>query len=593
MSRSGANLPPIDVDSVLFKRRRFRAAKACYPCRRRKVKCDLNHPCGTCISRDHADLCEYRSGLLPGPASAAATEDSPPTRSQVSNDEDAKVAEMAQGLYLDPIRPYSSKVHLGRGSLPDVFTAGNGSASHKDAQTIFELLCLQDSSSTFPFTNLWSPDDGPEVVYDALPSDEMVLVHLDFCLLSMFRIMPSIVDIDEFKMTLATVFQYRSQSRLCPEALPSECTPAWFGVLFGILACAVQLASSESRSETMKARVFGKLQQGYFSNIRYILTVFSYPQGCCAYKCLTLSNFLSYPSLETIQTLLLLVNFLRNQADASASWAMLGLTIRLAQSMGMHCLPHLDSVTDENEKRRLIIKQSLWRALVWQDALVSLCFGRPAAITIDHDALPPYASDSTSQVVFSYSEGCYYLFTIANKISQALARSRSTSDRLSIEEIRAFKADIYQLESYLAPHMQDYSKCQDFDDYVQHNVYRVLSDSVVLCLCRPAVLFQGDESKELIDTVLSRCRSVLSTYLELLRLECPTRRSWVYVHAVLSCALTLGLVTDNKTAAANKELLQRFFDGISQGTICANVPSYETALEQLRVYLDSRSARFE
>ncbi|KAJ3499587.1 hypothetical protein NLG97_g207 [Lecanicillium saksenae] len=525
----------MDVDSVLFKRRRFRAAKACYPCRRRKVKCDLNHPC----------------------ASAASTEDSPPARSQPGNDEDAKVAEMAQGLYLDPIRPYNSKVHLGRGSLPDVFSSSNSLASHKDTQTIFELLCLQDSSSTFPFTNLWSPDDGPEVVYDALPSDETIFAHLDFCLLSMFRIMPSIIDIDNLKASLATVFQFRSQSRLCPQDLPSECTPAWFGVLFGILACGVQLASSESRSETMKARVFGE-------------------------------------RLETIQTLLLLVNFLRNQADASASWAMLGLTIRLAQSLGMHCLPPLDSPVDETEKRRLVIKHSLWRALMWQDALVSLCFGRPPATIPADDALSLYATTSVSQVALSYSEGCYSLFTIGNKISQALMRSRHANGRLSIEEIRDFKTEIYQLESHLAPHIQDYSKCQHFDDYVQHNVYRVLSDSVILCLCRPAVLFQSDEHRqELVDTVLGRCRSVLNTYLELLRLECPTRRSWVYVHAALSCALTLGLATDDKTATANKELLQRFFDGISKGTICANVPSYEIALEQLRIYLHTRSTCFE
>lgn len=186
MPRGEANLPPIDVDTVLFKRRRFRAAKACYPCRRRKVKCDLNQPCGTCISRDHADLCEYRCGLLPGPGlgpgpgPAAAAAVAAGEECEVESDEDKKVVErLAQGLYLDPIKPYSAKVHLGRGSLPDIFSAAGfpatGSASRQDAQTIFELLCMQDSSSTFPFTNLWGPDDGPEVVYDALPADETVL----------------------------------------------------------------------------------------------------------------------------------------------------------------------------------------------------------------------------------------------------------------------------------------------------------------------------------------------------------------------------------------------------------------------------------
>lgn len=175
MSPAEGSLPQTEVDSVLFKRRRFRAAKACYPCRRRKVKCDLNHPCGTCISRDHADLCDYRSGLLPGAAPTAPDEHSPNAQSQSEDGDEKSVNCIMQGLYLDPIQPYSSKVHLGRGSLPDIFSTANLSAAHMDTQTIFEMLCLQDTSSTFPFTNLWSPDDGPEVVYDALPPDETVL----------------------------------------------------------------------------------------------------------------------------------------------------------------------------------------------------------------------------------------------------------------------------------------------------------------------------------------------------------------------------------------------------------------------------------
>lgn len=46
--------------------------------------------------------------------------------------------------------------------------------------------------------------------------------------------------------------------------------------------------------------------------------------ACCSFQCLRFSNFLSYPDIETIQALLMLVNFLRNQADASASWSILG-----------------------------------------------------------------------------------------------------------------------------------------------------------------------------------------------------------------------------------------------------------------------------
>jgi hypothetical protein len=39
---------------------------------------------------------------------------------------------------------------------------------------------------------------------------------------------------------------------------PLNCTPSWFALLFSILACGVQLSSSEVESEILKARVFGK-----------------------------------------------------------------------------------------------------------------------------------------------------------------------------------------------------------------------------------------------------------------------------------------------------------------------------------------------
>ena len=51
--------PQQDVDEFLRKKRKAREHKACYPCRQRKVKCDLSRPCQTCRDRDHPELCSY------------------------------------------------------------------------------------------------------------------------------------------------------------------------------------------------------------------------------------------------------------------------------------------------------------------------------------------------------------------------------------------------------------------------------------------------------------------------------------------------------------------------------------------------------
>lgn len=44
-------------------RKRRRPAKSCDQCRNRKVRCDLNHPCGPCQRARGALACSYREGI--------------------------------------------------------------------------------------------------------------------------------------------------------------------------------------------------------------------------------------------------------------------------------------------------------------------------------------------------------------------------------------------------------------------------------------------------------------------------------------------------------------------------------------------------
>ncbi|UKZ80249.1 hypothetical protein TrVFT333_008006 [Trichoderma virens FT-333] len=96
---------------------------------------------------------------------------------------------MDQGLYLDPLSAYKTRVHLGYESLPSLVSIYQTTSADQpqpiqkkwtlgpttSPQTVFELLCLQDSSTMFPFTNIWAPEDGPDKVYSALPEEEALL----------------------------------------------------------------------------------------------------------------------------------------------------------------------------------------------------------------------------------------------------------------------------------------------------------------------------------------------------------------------------------------------------------------------------------
>lgn len=87
----------------------------------------------------------------------------------------------------------------------------------------------------------------------------MVKSYFRFCQGSLFRILPSTVHFPQFEAILSHFLDARAKSPA--DALsnpPPNCTPSWFALLFSILACGVQLASSEADSDMMKSRVFGK-----------------------------------------------------------------------------------------------------------------------------------------------------------------------------------------------------------------------------------------------------------------------------------------------------------------------------------------------
>ncbi len=58
------NLSKAEVDALLVSRRKIRGRnkKACYPCHRRKIKCDQNLqvPCTNCQRSPHPELCSFQ-----------------------------------------------------------------------------------------------------------------------------------------------------------------------------------------------------------------------------------------------------------------------------------------------------------------------------------------------------------------------------------------------------------------------------------------------------------------------------------------------------------------------------------------------------
>ena len=153
-------------------------------------------------------------------------------------------------------------------------------------------------------------------------------------------IYPGIIDIVGFESDLLDFLRQRSNSALTvqPGPLTTQMVYGkdlhWLGLLFAALASATQCSDLPRKERQMKSQVYGRYDVGSRLCMRLIFIAV-----CCAYECLRIINYLSRATLIDLQTLLVLGKVISNNMNAGVAWSLLGLTIRLAQSLGLHYDP--------------------------------------------------------------------------------------------------------------------------------------------------------------------------------------------------------------------------------------------------------------
>lgn len=217
-----------DVDAIIRNKRKVRDPKACYACHRRKVKCNRELPCDSCVKRDHPELCSYerptkkrriamgthftRDGseandikdpsLQSGPNVTVPKEQWERVNKELQalkeklaaapqnglNDEDDNVPK-AEGLQDEEegqgIHAASNQMgtmHLGsRSVLAYMSSLGRDESAHESAlsllnDNILPKLGLDNDSVTYPFVDLWSTDNSMKDIdglCSAIPADDL------------------------------------------------------------------------------------------------------------------------------------------------------------------------------------------------------------------------------------------------------------------------------------------------------------------------------------------------------------------------------------------------------------------------------------
>lgn len=126
---------------------------------------------------------------------------------------------------------------------------------------------------------------------------------------------PILTDIDLFEGQLGTFIDRRASLDGKPVSdLQKIFSPSWIGLLYAVLASGIQFSDLRSDQRTSTSSKY--LQYGF--------------------QALRLASFLVLPTAECLQTFIVLGNVLQNLMKPEAAWILLGITIRIAQSLGLH-----------------------------------------------------------------------------------------------------------------------------------------------------------------------------------------------------------------------------------------------------------------
>ncbi|KAK2867749.1 hypothetical protein FQN49_003507, partial [Arthroderma sp. PD_2] len=387
-----SNLPQSEIDAIIRTKRKVREPKACYPCHTRKVKCDRNLPCDGCVKRDHADLCSYerpskkRHASSPPPHEA---EDGPKSLEGAGNISVGDIEMHGTGIEIErvsipktewesvcsklkdmesamsslraememvdtapalvspepPIEPArlpreeplsdregiyakneygNGTVHLGSRSVLAYLLGG----SPKEAtQALLEggllpKLGLDNETATYPFIDLWSSDSSSydiRSVCAAIPDDSQCR-RLFKCYRNIAAIIyPVLSDIERFEEKLELALRNRatfgiSENENDELSKPFGMSTAFVGLLFAVLAAGCQSSDMSGKERELTSQV-------------YI---------CCSYQFLRATNFVSQPTLEAVQTLLIIGNVLSYNMNPGVSYILLGMSLRMGMVLGLH-----------------------------------------------------------------------------------------------------------------------------------------------------------------------------------------------------------------------------------------------------------------
>lgn len=529
-----------EADRVLRLKSRERESHACYVCRRRKVKCDGGQPCRTCQKRKHPEICTYDQGTPSRQRTAARSRQSTTISDSVSSPRLARQTAVDQepnpGQQEQAAKNY---VYSGDNSVVSILRSCAPDANDPMAREVGSVLGLQNTFNSYPFMDSQTPEQKWKSLLGALPQRTEILKFFHYYRVTAYPYNPIVADLDRFEASLCTYLNGHAQGEFRDS---EKMTERWasdksIGLISLILAT---LASGAHYSDVEYPRRLDLTMD--FARRSFLL--------------LRLANFLFRPSLDIIQTLLILGNTLQNMGQSDAAWALLGTTVRLAQTMGLHT----ERSTVHWPEYVRTKARTLWSMVVWQDSLLCLCYDRPPIVSV---AGWPLDQAFFERQNLSYAEIMHLLCRLGLDIMRPEAFGLSEVDR-AIDGLHKLDSACQRSRGYL----QNRDTCVTLQQNLEHLALKMHTSFCVSVLCRPAMRqSQPQPPYSRVDLLRTRAKESLidasKAFLDFQALSTVPLRSWSMIHTVLSSTLLLCTWEETRHDDECRSLQQQVIDVFS------------------------------
>ncbi|OQD80076.1 hypothetical protein PENANT_c039G11444 [Penicillium antarcticum] len=379
------------------------------------------------------------------------------------------------------------------------------------AREVGSVLGLQNTFSIYPFMDQKTPHDRWKSLLSVLPQRNEVLKFFHYYRITAYPFNPILADMDRFESDLCTYLnahasgELRDQGRIT-ERWATDKSIGHISLLLATLAAGAHYSDIDYPERLELATNFARR----------------------SFHALRLANFLFRPSLDIIQALVILGNTIQNMGQSDAAWALLGTTIRLAQTMGLHTersTIHLPEYVQAKVRK-------LWSTI----------------------------NSLLQKQDLSYREVMHFLTRLGLDIMRPEFFGASEADR-SFEALEQID-NLYQRGK---SHLQVRENCVTFQEHLEHLALKMHSSFCLSVVCRPAMK-QSQCQPLLMQTDILRARAKGSlidasrAFLDFQALSVVPMRSWSMVHTVLSSTLLLCIWEETRNDPECRDLQQRVID---------------------------------